>query len=242
MRIRDAAGFTLTELSIVLAVIGLTVGGILVGSSLISFAKRHAEVQHLSKIEIAYTTFRLKYGALPGDFNDATVIGATHTGNGNGLIDYWLPNNFGEYVTVWEHLSKSGLLEGAYDGTTPVGIACPATTCPGSKLNDQTAFWMGGMTGWSAACYGLSWCTSYSNVGIYSATRSGTLGSIFVHEAYYIDTKLDDGDADRGRMLTGRSHPFTSNCVAGNMSVTDGSADYNLTHTAQDCTIYYMLR
>ena len=60
-------GFTLVELSIVLVIIGLLIGGILVGQSLIESAKTTATLQQLSQFDIAVSNFSTKYKQLPGD-------------------------------------------------------------------------------------------------------------------------------------------------------------------------------
>ena len=60
-------GFTLIELSIVLVIIGLIVGGVLVGQDLIKAAEIRATVSQVEGYNSAVNTFRLKYNGLPGD-------------------------------------------------------------------------------------------------------------------------------------------------------------------------------
>src|SRR5438477_2747635 len=60
-------GFTLIELSIVLVIIGLIVGGILVGQDLIKAAEIRATVGQVEKYNSAVNTFRSKYNGIPGD-------------------------------------------------------------------------------------------------------------------------------------------------------------------------------
>ena len=67
MRDRNHSGFTFVELSIVLAIIGLLVGGVLVGRDLIKAAEIRGHVQQIEKYNAAANTFRSKYGGLPGD-------------------------------------------------------------------------------------------------------------------------------------------------------------------------------
>src|ERR1700735_2843794 len=61
------SGFTLIELSIVLVIIGLIVGGILTGQSLIDAAAQREQIAQIEKYNTAVRTFQGKYGYLPGD-------------------------------------------------------------------------------------------------------------------------------------------------------------------------------
>jgi prepilin-type N-terminal cleavage/methylation domain-containing protein len=52
------SGFTLIELSIVLVVIALVVGGVLIGRDLIEAAKIRSQINQLSKFTTLANTFR----------------------------------------------------------------------------------------------------------------------------------------------------------------------------------------
>jgi prepilin-type N-terminal cleavage/methylation domain-containing protein len=83
-------GFTLIELSIVLVIIGLIVGGVLVGQNLIDAAAVRAQISQIEKYNTAANTFRGKYGYLPGDIPNpyAAQFGflprGTYKGQGDG--------------------------------------------------------------------------------------------------------------------------------------------------------------
>ena len=81
--------FTLIELSIVLVIIGLITGGILTGRDLIAAASVRAQVTQIEKFNAAASTFRTKYGFLPGDIPDpdATRFGFAARGTGAGKGD-----------------------------------------------------------------------------------------------------------------------------------------------------------
>jgi len=61
----EHSGFTLIELSIVLVIIGLIVGGVLVGRDLISAASVRAQITQIEKYQQAVNAFRDKYGGVP---------------------------------------------------------------------------------------------------------------------------------------------------------------------------------
>ena len=75
------AGFTLIELSIVLVIIGLIVGGVLTGQDLIRAAEIRATIGQYEKYNTAVNTFRTKYNGIPGD-----LLAASSTSFGLDLL------------------------------------------------------------------------------------------------------------------------------------------------------------
>jgi len=97
----DKSGFTLIEISIVLVIIGLIVGGILAGQEMVHQAKLRSALSQKEKFETAINTFYGKYGCVPGDCGNASTFGFTDAvwgsgcgpgnctainGNGDGMI------------------------------------------------------------------------------------------------------------------------------------------------------------
>lgn len=88
-------GFTLIEMSIVLVIIGLIIGGILTGQDLINAASIRAQTSQIEKYQTAVHTFQNKYGYLPGDipnpyasnFGFQTRGTIEGEGDGNGIIE-----------------------------------------------------------------------------------------------------------------------------------------------------------
>jgi len=112
MSLRKQQGFTLIEIAIVLVIIGLLLGGILQGQSLINSARVRNLISQMDGVKAAFYGFQDRYRALPGDISDVTVIpGASTPGNGNGQIEAGK-----ESVAVWDHLSHAGFITGAYTG------------------------------------------------------------------------------------------------------------------------------
>jgi len=130
-------GFTLIELSIVLVVIGLIVGGVLVGRDLVSAAGMRSTIAQVERYNQAANTFRGKYGQLPGDMDANTAAsfgfaprwGVRGKGDGNGVIEGACGNYdscsggedsaTGEQGTFWSDLTYAngmnvGLVEGSF--------------------------------------------------------------------------------------------------------------------------------
>ncbi len=139
-------GFTLLELSILLVIVALVLGGILFGQDLILAAKMRKLHSQYTSFMSAARAFETKYNCLPGDCDHATQFfaatpegcyypAATSDGNtavfdyakeatacdgdGNGRIDV---DNMGNQTSVeglgaWQHLANSGLIGGIYSGS-----------------------------------------------------------------------------------------------------------------------------
>jgi len=124
MRRQKQQGFTLVELAIVLVIIGLIVGGVLVGQDLIKAATVRSTLGDIEKYNAAATTFRNKYGGLPGDLLAANATqfglltatgrtGAAGLGDGNGLIEGCGAAAVAlgcETALFWVDLSTAGLI------------------------------------------------------------------------------------------------------------------------------------
>jgi prepilin-type N-terminal cleavage/methylation domain-containing protein len=125
-------GFTLIEISIVMVIIGLIVGGVLVGRDMIRTAELRATLSQIEKYNSAVNTFRIKYGELPGDMSsrNATAFGFAARGSfagegdGNGIIegisfDGAASNSnqyqiAGESPMFWVDLSTANLVDGNF--------------------------------------------------------------------------------------------------------------------------------
>ena len=93
---RQTTGFSLVELSISIIIIGLLIGGISSGSTLIKQAEIRSIISDLRNYQTNYTTFKATYDAIPGDFNRAdtywsgtschATVAAACNGDGDGVI------------------------------------------------------------------------------------------------------------------------------------------------------------
>src|SRR5688500_4362133 len=111
-------GFTLIEIAIVLVIIGLLLGGVLKGQELITGARVRNLIQQQDGVKAAYFGFLDRYRALPGDYANAkaSINGTSENGDGNGQIEAenTAAAKIKEHVLAWEHLAKSGFINGSY--------------------------------------------------------------------------------------------------------------------------------
>jgi prepilin-type N-terminal cleavage/methylation domain-containing protein len=119
---KHQAGFTLIEIAIVLVIIGLLLGGVLKGQELITSARVRNLISQQDGVKAAYFGFLDRFRSLPGDYSLATtnIANTTTNGNANGQIELaaacgTIPGCLAlEYITVWEHLSRAGFINGSY--------------------------------------------------------------------------------------------------------------------------------
>ena len=147
-------GFTLIELSVVLVIIGLLLGGILEGQALIRASQLRAVTDEFNTYKTAIGLFQDKYKGLPGDLRDAvsywgaaaggTADGVDATcagldgsspsigtetcnGDGDGSISLYSGVGAPETYRAWQHLANAGLIEGKYPGVLAPGAPGGAT-------------------------------------------------------------------------------------------------------------------
>lgn len=256
-------GFTLVELSIVLVIIALLVGGVLAGQSLIRASELRAVVTEYNSFKTAQNAFREKYAALPGDMVNATAYwgkdnaactGHTGTaatpgtcnGDNSGILTAGGgANATGEIYRYWQQLALAGLIAGTYSGNAGSGNNIDSNNgvnVPSSKLAGA---------GWSIYSWGTvaingtglgNFEGDYWNTFLYGGDKVNLneQGVMKAEEAWNIDTKIDDGRPGLGIM---RVFEAATNCQDAGTSTTVAlslTANYKLSDTTKTaCSIIF---
>lgn len=251
-------GFTLIELSIVLVIIGLVVGGVLVGREMIRSAELRSVISELENFKAATMAFKGKYAALPGDMSNAEQFWgsdsncpstaanqlpkiATCNGDGNGLIGAGTDLNGNsmryEIYRYWQQLANAGLISGTYTGVSidALGQAFfePGLNIPKSKYPTG---------GWSNRFYGDTtsggvlfpgWRdNAFVFIGKYRQGDTQYTMPLFTIDAQHIDTKIDDGSPAYGS-ITAQKNP--AGCVT---SAVPATARYVVSGSNPACSLY----
>ncbi len=257
----SASGFTLIELSIVLVIIGLIVGGILTGRDLIDTAAQRAQIAQIEKYNTALHTFQGKYGGLPGDIPDpyASNFGFQARGqypgegDGNGILQSNCSNNAsgvgnhtigsGELAIFWQDLSTAGLID-TYIG---IGAGYPNESTSSTTTLTSTPK----ISGWLPTAKigtnnfvyvisignGTNYYTVSSVTQIICSIYSTSNPGLTVQQAYNIDSKIDDGLPQSGNVIACYQNfdvGNSSNYIgpAGGLTQGAGGSDYCASSTA----------
>ncbi len=251
-------GFTLVELSIVLVIIGLIVGGILAGQEMVRASELNRILTDKDRYMAAYNTFRGKYNALPGDMRNATDYWGTASGgcpsgarsgtqtcngNGDGFIGgVWDGNNptFVESSLAMQHLALSGLIQGSFTGYPTAGCTYCAmqigTNAPSTSIQGATFMFYSQSTG-HASFFGVvpKRALLFGNTG--GDTYVPVLPALKPSETQAIDNKIDDGKPGTGIFVV--SSDLSPNCPTTNVAST---AVYNITATGLQCAFLFLQR
>lgn len=226
--------FTLVEMSLVIAVIGLLVGAIVAGQTMVHQAELRDVYARAHKFMVAGQTFQDKYGAIPGDYSNANANwSSAQSGNGDGVITMTgSANTAAENFQFWKHLALAGLIEGSYSGASgPNGgrDGRPGTNEPKGRIAnsgygiENEGVISGGGNTW----FWDSNLTLEMTFGTMVPTGNEPSDGVALtpEEAYAIDSKYDDGRPGYGSIITIRPAGAWANCVTSN---TQTVAAYNL--------------
>jgi prepilin-type N-terminal cleavage/methylation domain-containing protein len=175
-------GFTLIELSMVLVIMGLILGMVFKGKSLVEQAKTKSVQSQLHKIQLSVESFRQQYGYWPGD--GCGDEGAIHcNGEKNGYLEQKIEREAFWQVLIrhqllteqdrrqafgkpWEILMVGDKASGIHQITTllPVSQACLL-----DRQMDDGAATTGGLQMQNQTYLPQTQCTSLEGEGVMSA-------------------------------------------------------------------------
>jgi prepilin-type N-terminal cleavage/methylation domain-containing protein len=228
--------FSLVELSIVLVILGLLVGGVLSGRSLIRASELRAQISDYHAISTGIKIFKDKYFSLPGDMPNATLFWGsaqapvfkhlclgvpgsykeTCDGNGNGILDQnGILGSQGIFVLESPHFFQQLF-----------------------NANLITAYTNGSYNGkfgpWTASNFQTISGNLFMFNGIYGHVLTTVTRTLTPEELWNIDTKLDDGKPATGSLVVA-SLMSLSSCTT-TASNTNLNAEYLLTGTDRLCS------
>ena len=257
-----SAGFSLVELSIVLVILGLLVGGVLGGQALIRSSELRNIALERDKLTSALNIFKNKYQGMPGDITNATAFwGAAHAtpatcyttagtgtqtcdGDGNGRIgvntEPAQPTN--EWWRSLQQLANAGLIEGTYSGVA--GPGGPRNAIVGTNATKSKA----GSAGWTllynptynAGDSPYVFASTMKHFLLFGGTSSASSDDLnwkpelTTEEMWGIDTKLDDGKPGLGNIITYtvNSYPCATTDVAN-------TAVYDFAQKSNQCVPWF---
>lgn len=221
------------ELSVVVVLIGIIIGGVVTGVQLMRTAQVRAVVKEMDSIVKAVGIFKEKYNQLPGDMYNATNFWGTDAGcpgtpfnsnikmvtcngNGNGRIGYidglTTPDGTAyEMFRAWQHMAAAGLISQAFSGTSSSAVAVDEKAGVHNFASSlQGAGWTIGYleaptttNDYYGALYGNR--LSFGRPKVIGGTNSWMAGpALSTEEAYAIDSKVDDGKPSQGKVLSYR--------------------------------------
>ncbi|MDX2028814.1 MAG: prepilin-type N-terminal cleavage/methylation domain-containing protein [Alphaproteobacteria bacterium] len=203
---RHRRGFTLVELSIVLVIIGLIIGGVLTGQQIIQNARVTNALNTIQAYQAQFQTYVQNYGALPGDDSNAAtrfsgVVPPSPIGNGDGTLqgafDSANPND--ESRLVWMDMRAAGLVK------NQVGTGNSTAVQPPNPFN--------GVYGFQNGAFSSAFTTAVL-----------CLNNVPAAAAQAIDSRLDDGTSNLGSIQSMAGTGTTGEAINGTIAVNYGTA------------------
>lgn len=251
------SGFTMMEITIVLAIIGLVMGGIMSGMNMMKSSRLRGIITQTTSYTNAMEQFKDQYGEMPGDFTQAQRIWgkadtsnanvdvsciaatadysatysgrATCNGNGNGQI---LQN---EAFRAWQHMANAGLIEGNYSGKNGTGgvyHAMPGYNTPAGPLKNSVFHYFLYTHLVDDAVFFDGDYTYSLILGLKHPSSNPVVSLLTPKQLYDIDLKTDDGKPAYGYVRTIRGTFVNTtggrSCVTKDGVVMATAADYGL--------------
>lgn len=254
--------FSLVEMAVVIAIIGLLAGGVVAGQSLFKTSQLRSLGDQIARHANAVMQFEQEFNALPGDMSNATSYwGAADSGDGLGADCYDLIkttttcNGTGNRVVhqsetgtadgtetylMWQHLSLAGLIPGSYSGRTNTlgtyGTKAGTNTPDLPYTATMVAYSWGNTAGYCYTADTVDYyqgCYGLTFIVTYSIyTAPGWAGT---HLLYPDEMQMLDRKLDDGMPGYGVFRTYRSGSCASSSS----STDYNIGYNGRACRILY---
>lgn len=219
-------GFTLIEMSIVLVIIGLIIGGILKGQEIIESSRQKSLVAQMDATRAAVNTFVDRYSALPGDYLLATTRvsagngGSIANGDGNGIVGAGVAtaaligstnvSGAAENIQFFNHLAGAKLI----DGTTPAAAVGTATFGEGNPFPAVSIPGAG-----TDVIYGNFAASNEPRtshwIRIHKTANAAPTAALSPRQMSELDRKVDDGRPNEGVWRSGQESANCGNAAGG---------------------------
>lgn len=235
------AGFSLTEMSIVIVILALIIASVFQGSVMLRAAKIRAVAADVDQYRLAINSFYAKYDALPGDSPEAErwwTAALTENGDNNGRIEFYNDSNIYEGYRAWQHLYLAEMLEVPYTGnpgaapvTATLTVDIPASSLAGGYF--LTYEWLG-IVDSNTIAFGLP----------IELTTTMELGPLLKpDDAQAIDSKTDDALPATGQVRGAAGLGASDeDCVNDQSTLADVSDDtYTLDYELRSCVMSFRI-
>jgi prepilin-type N-terminal cleavage/methylation domain-containing protein len=244
-------GFTLIEMSIVLVIIGLIIGGILKGQELIESSRQKNVIAQIDRVKAGVTTFVDRFKSLPGDYGraDANLQDGLDDGDENGNVGpirantagLLTANNLGteENTAFFTHLLAADLIGGATIVPPATAFTCFSGNCATASPQPASAYPQTGLsilygthsgtTANPGSALQIHWLvlSRFAGQAVFPAGSGGA--ALSPERAFQLDSKYDDGLAFEGSIRA-----ITTQAGCGSATTT-----YTATVTTVDCNLIF---
>ena len=246
-------GFSLVELSIVLVILGLLVGGVTVGQSMIRSGEVRAVAAEVSGYTAAVNAFKTQYEGMPGDLRNATAYfgtaascpgdettpkttAATCNGDGDGAVFGSTGTNYERHL-FWHHLGAAKLipelLTGVRSSSASDNYVTNGLNIPISKLTDGGYAIYRSQSGAASSYFSQGASLHTIQLGTYNNVAIGGAAKVLeTKEAKNLDEKMDDGFPGTGRVRSRKS----GNCPT---TTSEATAKYRVSLSGLQCVLQF---
>lgn len=262
-------GFTLVELSIVMIIIGLLIGGILKGQELIANARLAAAISKVKAVDAALNTFRDSFNGIPGDLPStrlpnclagtvcAVAVAAPDVGM-DGRIGNPTGQSTGtgqtadlENVRAWAQLAAVDLIGGVSNvtsgGNIESGVTVPSADIPGQMYLGYEAStavpvgYAGGAVGTATAARAGHYILIHQGITGPTGT-SAAAAAATTGSLLATQVSRIDTKLDDGKPNSGSVLAMGAASAAGCSTATGDPGIYNMAATTAVCGAYVRIQ